>query len=227
MTCPHLAAVGAVWVHGADVGGWIAERLGPFGPSVGHAVPLHYPAYAIVPIPWDEEAEDDDAAMTTLDALLGLLEPYTGQGPVYSGIWDGFPITYPTGTDPRDAVHVDLFWAEGERPSDQELARSRAEAIEQVAADLVESPDTRPLELPNRRYHVWRGPLRSALALRHHQYAPPSLIWPHDRAWFVGAPIYTDEFAVAGSAALVDAILADERVHARRATPDDILQGDD
>jgi hypothetical protein len=48
-----------------------------------------------------------------------------------------------------------------------------------------------------------------------------------DPTWFVGAPIYTDEFAVGGPNALVDAIIADARLNARRATPDDILHGDD
>jgi hypothetical protein len=68
--------------------------------------------------------------------------------------------------------------------------------------------------------------LRSVLALRHQGFAPPSLIWPRDRSWFAGAPIYTDEFAVAGPDALVDAVVADERLNARRATPGDILRGD-
>jgi len=50
---PHLVAVDAAWDDGPDAGRWIADRLGPFGPSVGHAVPLGYPAYAVVPIPPD------------------------------------------------------------------------------------------------------------------------------------------------------------------------------
>jgi hypothetical protein len=39
--------------------------------------------------------------------------------------------------------------------------------------------------------------------------------------------VLTDEFAVGGSDALVDAILADARLNARRATPHDILRGED
>jgi hypothetical protein len=54
---PHLVGVGARWEDGPAVGAWIAERLGSFGPSVGHAVPLGYPAYAIVPITWGEDAD--------------------------------------------------------------------------------------------------------------------------------------------------------------------------
>ena len=40
VVCPHLVAVDAAWDDGPDAGRWIADRLGPFGPSVGHAVPL-------------------------------------------------------------------------------------------------------------------------------------------------------------------------------------------
>jgi hypothetical protein len=51
----HLLAVGAAWDDGPQAGTWIADRLGPFGPGVGHAMPIGYPAYAIVPIQWDDE----------------------------------------------------------------------------------------------------------------------------------------------------------------------------
>jgi hypothetical protein len=222
----HLAAAGAVWVDGPAAGNWIAHRLGPFGPTVGHAVPLGYPAYAVVPIPWDGHAEDTNEAMVTLQALLDRLKPYTAEQPIHSAIWDGFPIWHPTGTDPRDHVHLVPFWAEGERPSDEQLARERVLVTERAAADLVEEPETRALELPNRRYRVWSGPLRSPLALRH-QGHPPSLIWPQDRSWFLGAPIYTNEFALGGSEEFINATIATDRLDARRATPDDVLHGDD
>jgi hypothetical protein len=223
---PHLAAGGAVWVDGPDTGSWISERLGRFGPSVGHAVPLGYPAYAIVPLPRDEGAQDDRAP-ATVDHLLDVVEPFTGDQLVHSAIWDGGPVWYPTGTDPRETVQISPFWTEGERPTQQELSRMRAVGIDTAVGELVECPDTRPLELPFRRDYVWSGPLRSVLALRHHDYAPPSLIWPQDRAWFLGAPIDTDEIAVAAPVPLADAVLAEPHLNARRATPDDSLRGDD
>jgi hypothetical protein len=40
-------------------------------------------------------------------------------------------------------------------------------------------------------------------------------------------PIYTDEIAVAGSTQAIDAVMANPRLGARRATPDDVLEGDD
>ena len=74
---------------------------------------------------------------------------------------------------------------------------------------------------------MWGGPLRSALAFRQHPYSPPSLIWPEDRSCFVGAPIYTTEFAMGGSRDLIDAILGDARLNSRLATPNDQLDIDD
>jgi hypothetical protein len=117
--------------------------------------------------------------------------------------------------------------ADGPRPSQAELDCQRAEAIEKLAAQYVEEPNTAPLGLPRREYYVWSGPVRSALAFRQHAHSPPSLIWPKDRSWFVGAPIYTNEYAVGGSQHAIDATLAHAHLNARAATPDDRLDIDD
>ena len=55
----------------------------------------------------------------------------------------------------------------------------------------------------------------------------PSLIWPEDWSWFVGVPIYANEIAVAGTRAVMDAVLTDQRLSAHPATPDDVLDIDD
>jgi hypothetical protein len=75
---PYLAAAGAAWDDGPAAAAWIAPRLGPFGPSVGHAVPNDYPAYAIVEIPWDAEIDVPDPALT-FEALFDVLESFTGR----------------------------------------------------------------------------------------------------------------------------------------------------
>jgi hypothetical protein len=229
---PHLLAVGGAWDDGPGAGAWIADRLGPFGPSVGHAVPLNYPAYAIVPIPL--AVDDDDLHQqrvpVVMEALLAVIEPFTRRQVVHCGIWDGWSWWYDTGTDPRTASagRLSVMWADGEEPpSREEIERERAAVSEILAATLVECPDTEPLDLPHRRYYLWTGPLRSAMAFRHQPHDPPSLIWPADRSWFVGLPIYTNEIAVAGSTRLIDAVIAHPRLGARRATPDDVLAGED
>jgi hypothetical protein len=106
VVCPHLVAVDAAWDDGPDAGRWIADRLGPFGPSVGHAVPLGYPAYAVVPIPADENAEGDRGPLSVIEALLDVLGPFTGDQPVRSGIVGGLGAggtTPPPTREPRPA----------------------------------------------------------------------------------------------------------------------------
>jgi hypothetical protein len=231
---PHLLAADAAWDGGPGAGDWIAVRLAPFGPSVGHAVPLGYDAYAVVPMPMPLDDEDGDLhgqrVQMRVEALLAVLGPFTGDQPVHFGMWDGWAWWYDSGTDPRtaDGMAVGLFWDEGDDPPSQVgIDRRLAVARERLAAQRIERPDAEPLDLPHRRYHLWTGPLGSALAFRHWPHQPPSLIWPEDRAWFVGVPIYTYEIAVAGPTVLIDAVFGDARLSARRATPDDILEGDD
>jgi hypothetical protein len=123
---------------------------------------------------------------------------------------------------------VAIAWPEDDDPpSPEELEELCAEGRAYFAARDVERPDAEPLELPYRNYHLWTGPLRSATAFRHWPHAPPSLIWPEQRSWFVGIPIYTNEIAVAGTPAVVEALMALPRLNARRATPDDVLDIDD
>jgi hypothetical protein len=74
---------------------------------------------------------------------------------------------------------------------------------------------------------VWTGPLRSAGAFRARLHSPPSLSWPRDRSWFVGIPIHTFEIAVAGSLPIIEAIVGEPKLDARRVTTDYELEGDD
>jgi hypothetical protein len=226
---PHLVAVGAAWDDGPDAGRWIAERLGPFGPSIGHAVPLGYPGYAVVPIPLDDESETDLGPLALIEALLDLLGPFTADQSVHAGMWEGWGWWYDPGADPRTApgMGARVFWAEDDRPTQEEIDRALADAREHLVAERVERPDVEPLALPHRRYYLWTGPLRSPTAFHQQPQDPPSLIWPEDRSWFIGAPIYTNEIAIAGTTAMIDAVLAEPRLNAYRATPDDILASDD
>jgi hypothetical protein len=226
---PHLVAADAAWDDGPDAGGWIADRLAPFGASVGHAVPLAYPAYAVVPIPPDDDLTDR-GCLSTIEALLDVLGPFTRDQPVHSGLWEGWGWWYDTAADPRTAAGMGVLiaWPEGDdRAAQEEIDRALAEAREELVAARVERPDVEPLDLPGRRYYLWTGPLRSATAFRHQPHDPPSLIWPEDRSWFVGVPIYTNEITVASTTVVVDAVVADPRLSARRATPGDVLDIDD
>jgi hypothetical protein len=227
---PHLLAVDAAWDDGPGAGAWIAERLGPFGASVGHAVPRGYEAYAVVRIAPGDAVEADRGCLPAVESVLDVLGPFTGDQAVHFGMWEGWGWWYDTGADPRTAPGMAVLVAcrEGEeRPGQEEIDRALADAREQLAAERVEYPDVEPLDLPGRRYYLWTGPLRSATAFAHHPHDPPSLIWPEDRSWFVGAPIYTNEIAVAGATVVVNALVADPRLRAHHATPDDVLDIDD
>lgn len=226
---PHLAAAGAAWDDGPQAGGWIANRLGPFGASVGHAVPLGYAAYAVAPLWPQDDSQAGRGGLPALEAVLDVLERFTGDQPVHSAMWDGWSWWYSPGADPRTApgMGAQVFWSATDEPSQEELADALADARARLAVDRVQRPDVAPLELPERRYYVWTGPLTSVTALHHQPQDPPSLIWPEDRSWVVGVPIYTDEIAIAGTTEAIDAVLAEPRLKATRASPDDTLDIDD
>ena len=180
-----------------------------------------------MPIPRDD-AESERGSVPSIESLLDVLGDFIGDQPVHFGMWDGWGWWYSAGADPRAGTAIGVFWSEdGDPPSREELEKARAEGREHFAATDVERPDAEPLELPYRSCYLWTGPLRSATALRQRPHPPPSLIWPEHRSWFVGIPIYTNEIAVAGTSAVVDALMTLPRLNARRATPDDVLDIDD
>ena len=57
-------------------------------------------------------------------------------------------------------------------------------------------------------------------------FAPLSLLWPADRAWVLVTEIDADSTVVAGSAALIRAICADERIEALPIGEGSTLHGD-
>src|SRR4051794_22934037 len=132
---PHLVAVDAAWDDGPAAGRWVAERLGPFGSSVGHAVPLGYAAYAVVPIQWDGDSAGDRGPLTAVVALLDVLGPFTGDQRVHCGMWEGWSWWYDTGTDPRVNTGVGDAWSTDEpRLPHEEIDRAVADARRSAAA---------------------------------------------------------------------------------------------
>lgn len=200
------------WDESPEAGAWIAERLAPFGPTVGHAVPLGYEAYVV-------------GAVERFAEVIAALAPCTGEQKVHCGMWEGFGFWLDPGEELRG---VGVYWDEdAEPPTEAELARPLADARAVVRARSPERPDVRPLALPERGYYLWTGPLDSALALEGVASDPPSLVWPDDRSWFLGAPTYSNEIAVGGSHELVEGLCADDALAARVVQPDDVLDIDD
>jgi hypothetical protein len=231
-----LARAGATWDADPSAGAWIAPLLGDFGPTLAATVPRGYAAHAVVPIVRDDEHRTPDEAMDWLDALLDVLEPFTGDQPVHCGLWEGWGWLYDHGADPARASGMAALVRSPARRSWWDVRarlRARSERAEEKAAGdawlaevRVERPASRPLAHPHRNYYLWTGPLRSVAALRHWP-DPPSLVWPEDRSWFVAVPIYAREAAVGGSSGLIDALLAEPRLRARPATPTTLLASDD
>lgn len=180
---PFLLAVEAAWDGGPAAGRWIGDRLGPFGPSVVHAVPLEYEAYAVVPVPLDDEGCTQEDPLRVVEVLLDALAPFTVRQPVHFGMWDGWSWWHETDENPRTkaARSVVVTWPEGHGPPSQaEVDRVIANGAKEIAAKLVERPDGESLELPHRNYHLWTGPLESVKTFAHEPHNPPSLIWPQD-----------------------------------------------
>ncbi|MFF2452986.1 hypothetical protein [Isoptericola sp. NPDC058082] len=224
-----LARADARWDDDPSAGEWISPLLGEFGQSLGHAVPQAYAAYAVVPLPRDDEGDVDlDAVRERLDVLLDLLDPWTGGAPLHGTLWEGWPSLYDRGGGVGSSgTAVGLAWdSDGPEPTAEEVAEARREAEADLLARLVARPSADRLLLPHRGYHVWTGVPRSVSALLD-LVELPSHVWPEHRAWFLGLPIYTAEVALGGPAELVATVLDDARLGARAAAPGTELDIDD
>lgn len=218
----RLSAASASWENGDAAGGWIGPLLDEFGPTLGHAVPRDYEAYAVVPLFVGEEGADR-RDYRVLAEIIDLLSPFTPEQVVHTALWEGWGWLSDPGDDARSVAASIVFHA---GPNDVDALRR---AREEVARSRVVRPEVARLLLPHRDYIVWSGPLSSALALRHADDLP-SMVWPDDRSWFIGAPIYTCEIALGADEHVIHALLdapTMQALGARRAERDDILLIDD
>ncbi|HMD92238.1 MAG TPA: hypothetical protein VKG80_06300 [Trebonia sp.] len=100
------------------------------------------------------------------------------------------------------------------------------EVLEEALRDPVPAAvrDGPRVRLPNREYLLYRGPAEAVVATARlpgtwGQCA--NLWWPADRAWCVASEIDLEWTYVGGPRGLIDAILADDRIEALPAAPDD------
>jgi hypothetical protein len=91
-------------------------------------------------------------------------------------------------------------------------------------ADVANQPK---VDLPFRSYFLFEGPVDAAhqfgWALSEDCFVPesPNLFWPEDRAWCVASEIDLFCTLVAGSEALAEALIADQRLETWRVFPGD------
>jgi hypothetical protein len=100
------------------------------------------------------------------------------------------------------------------------------EFIEEARQDPVPGPvrEGPRVHLPYRDYFLYQGAAETAAALASLDGTwgqCPNLWWPADRAWCVASEIDLQWTYVAGPRGLIDAILADDRIEALPAAPDD------
>ena len=218
----RLSAASASWEDGGAAGDWIGPLLDEFGPTLGHAVPRGYEAYAVVPLFVGEEGSDR-RDYRILAEMIAVLSPFTREQVVHSALWEGWGWLSDPGDHDRSAAASIVFHSGS---NGQDTLR---QAREEVARSRLIRPEVARLLLPHRDYIVWSGPLSSALALRHADDLP-SMVWPDDRSWFIGAPIYTCEIALGADEHVIHALLdapTMQALGARRAERDDILLIDD
>jgi len=171
------------------------------------------------------EAVVDPAGEDWLDGrrlatLVGLLRPATTTPGVTVGIWVGWGLLHP------ESMSVGTVPPVEEEMLRELTLRARAEraaAIDPRLAAAIKQhggrsgPDV--LHLPHRQYALLRGELdeltdpdwgfTAGIGWRDGDRSPgPQLIWPDDRAWFVGTDLDANFTLVGCTRQVADAVLA-------------------
>ncbi len=204
----------ADWILRADGDWWTTVCLGPPG----------FEAYSRV-WPWPE----DDDAINTFPVVQEVLarhtrDPKDGFAALWDG-WGGFE-GGPQDTGLRLAVPL------GSSVTD--IAEARRLTAEARLVDCAPAFDpaflrSRKLSLPHRDYYLFAGPVDEPVDWGEVDFFPgnprgyetiPALMWPADRAWCVAADVDPDWIGVGGTQALVDELVADERLDAEHSPYD-------
>jgi len=214
--------------------GWIAPRLGTFASGVRGVIPAGFEAYARILHPADSADEHvrwSDVAAACGKVAHALMQFHTlvGVGPneydVDSAAWTG---SVPDQGDLEPESLAALLDA---------LAR-HTESVERCWFGVWEghgwlsASGYARVELPKRNYLLFSGPLNAALEIGDwptpEWFLPhsPNLFWPDDVSWCVATEIDLFCTYVGGSRALIDELLADERLEVWEAHLEDPIAYD-
>lgn len=216
---------------------WIAGRLGPFGGSVSSVVPVGFAAYARILHPaeepgvegrlvrwsdvarWAGVALQPDAQFHTI-ALPAVRPaappPWRGQGPTPGRLYppdaDVLAAVLRRHTSTPEECRFGLWDGYGPGVMLAAPGSSPEPVPDPIPADVREGPR---LHLPARDYVCFSGPVEAITApIGLGLDRTANLAWPRDRAWFVASEIDLPWTYVAGSVALVEAVLAEPRIEA-------------
>jgi hypothetical protein len=207
-------------LEGAD---WIRAALTTFGQSVASFVPSIFEAYARVYHPWqlNDDTSDPPPTWAELAAAAGVdrNNPVACESLIWSARDRGF---VEVGCLPRDALDplVEQLRVATTTPEDCWFA------LWEGFAGCIAPPDPFPkLALPNRSYHVYRGPIEGARTSHSKEswiQRSPNLWWPSDHAWCVATEVDHAWSYIGATRSCIDALLSDPRFEGVETTADAI-----
>ncbi len=218
---------------------WIAPRLGAFGSGVGGVIPAGFEAYARVLHPAVSDA-DHHVRWSAVAHRLMQFHSLVGVSPtsteVTAGAWTGFAPENGNLEPESLAALLDVLarntdsqpcwfclWEGYGWPFGTE--RSTGASAPRINFDAR-------VELPQRNYMLFGGRVDAALLIGHWPtpdwFLPhsPNIFWPDDVSWCAATEIDLFCTYVGGSRALIDDLLADERLEVWAAELDDPVAHD-
>jgi hypothetical protein len=178
------------------------------------------------PAPWSGQPEQGTLYPPDAAVLASILRGWTAApDQCWFCLWRGYGYAHGVGAS---AV---LTAVRGGPASEEPLA---GDPPEDAAArpDFVQDPVPETVrqgpgvELPNDRVYVlYTGPVEAAVGALGPLHAKQSanLWWPQDHAWCVGSDVDLHWTYVGGPAALIDQLVADQRIEAQWASPGDVV----
>jgi hypothetical protein len=196
-------------VRWGDVAAWSGLPLRPDAQFHSIALPPTDPGE---PPPYQSQGPRAGSLdRSDAEVLTGILRDWTATPEdCWFCVWDGYG--WETGR---------LLFSVASSSTGQPPATAAPPRQDPVPQPVLEGPR---VELPKRSYLLYQGPAEAALTLPALEGAfeqCPNLWWPADRAWCVASEIDLPWTYIGGPRGLIDAILADERVEALPAAPDD------
>jgi hypothetical protein len=192
---------------------WLRASLTTFEPRVDSTIPGDLSAYVRVYHPF-ARGGDPAGRMEKWEVLASragrdLIDPAAASDFAYHGLPDA---QARTGSLPQSVIET---LVEHLGPATTTPQQCYFAVWEGFGGSAVPPALTPKLELPNRLYHAFVGPIEAApssfnKARFSHQSA--NLWWPDDHAWCVATEIDFAWTYVGGSRECVDSILADSRL---------------